>query len=1133
MSLHIHRSQRADQLATALAAMLKTPPTDVFESEIVVVPAHGIERWLTQRLSHELGSGRSGGDGICAGVEFLLPWQFARHALGVPRWDAWAPDRLVWPLLAVIDAALDEPWLGTLANHIGRGGDTPQDRHRRGRRFAVARRLAGLFDSYAGYRPTMLQAWAQGADHDGYGLELPRDLAWQPQLWRRVRELVGTADPVSQLEQWQQTIGSGQLPSMLPDRVSYFGPTRMTARDLQIISTLSQQREVHLWLPHPSPDLWRRLTPRSAADGAAMGLERRRCDRTVLLPRNRLLSALGRDSRELQLAIGSVDPIALSSGDEVGSGRAAGDAGTLLQRLQMVIALDLPAERVEAAVLDQSDRSIQVHACHGSIRQVEVLREVIVGLLADDPTLQPRDILVMCPDIDHYSPLITATFGLADAVPSAHPGQQLPVSVADRSITRTNPIVAALQRVLSLVDGRAGAGEILELANMPPVRRRFAFSIDEMEQLVRWTGQAAIGWGLDTAQRSSFQMESIVQGTWRSGLDRILLGVTMADEGRNWLSVALPVDDVASSDIDLAGRFAEFLDRLTTSARSLSGETTLGRWMKVIGEVLHELVEVSEADQWQLDQVTGLLADIAQECDIHAETTILTLADIRQLLHGRLGPRPTRGNFRTGGLTFCTMVPMRSVPQRVICLLGLDDGVFPRAARQDGDDVLARNPVVGERDVRGEDRQLMLDALLAAQDTVAIFYSGSDERSGVDRPPAVPVGELLDTLDEIAVVADGSAARRQILTRHPLQPFDRRNFTSTPSFSFDRQAWSATQVMDSASPPPPFLSAPLPPAPILDVELAKMVQLLQHPARGFLEQRLQIAAPDEPREMTDLLPVELDSLQRWEVGRRLLTGRLAGNDVATCRQAEYRRGLLPPGPLGTAVLDEILAEVEPLVQAWTDLPGRESRVLGVVTATAQRSGAAGMRQVRGTVTVRDQSIVTLTFSKLSPLHRLRTWIELIALTAARGELPVRGITIGRGSTGRARQFTVGPLTHDTAAELLAELVTLYDAGLCQPLPMAARTSCAYASARRDRATVDDAEQAAEQNWFSGRFPGENDEPSNIRVWGADAPLAALLNAPASQWPEGGSDSVAEPTRFGELALKLWVPMLKNEQVQWL
>jgi exodeoxyribonuclease V gamma subunit len=247
------------------------------------------------------------------------------------------------------------------------------------------------------------------------------------------------------------------------------------------------------------------------------------------------------------------------------------------------------------------------------------------------------------------------------------------------------------------------------------------------------------------------------------------------------------------------------------------------------------------------------------------------------------------------------MVPMRSVPHRVVCLLGLDDGVFPRSAGVDGDDIIARDPAVGERDPRGEDRQLMLDAVLAATEHLVITYSGADERTGARRPPAVPLGELLDTLDDTARTPDGEPARSRVLRRHPLQPFDARNMlpgelgTGGP-FSFDPAALAGARA--AAAEPvatPPFLPAPLPAREAGDVELTDLTGLLVQPARGFLRQRLGVGIPFEQDEPSDSLTVDLDALEKWKLGDRMLRDRLAGVDEKTCQGAEWRRGTLPPG----------------------------------------------------------------------------------------------------------------------------------------------------------------------------------------------------------------------------------------------
>ncbi len=246
---------------------------------------------------------------------------------------------------------------------------------------------------------------------------------------------------------------------------------------------------------------------------------------------------------------------------------------TLLGAQQRNICDDRNPDPISA---ERSDRSVQVHACHGPARQVEVLREILVGLLADDPTLEPRDVLVMCPDIEIYAPLIAAAFGLADVVPEAkgHPAHRLRVRLADRALTQTNPLLATVARLLELADGRVSASEVLDLASWPPVRRRFGFDDDDLDRLAQWVAQSGVRWGIDASHREQYGLQRFSQNTWRTGLDRILLGVAMADEDQNRLGLALPLDDVGSGDVELAGKLAELLDRLETALDLLTGEPT-------------------------------------------------------------------------------------------------------------------------------------------------------------------------------------------------------------------------------------------------------------------------------------------------------------------------------------------------------------------------------------------------------------------------------------------------------------------------------------------------------------------------------------------------------------------------------
>ena len=515
---------------------------------------------------------------------------------------------------------------------------------------------------------------------------------------------------------------------------------------------------------------------------------RRRDDPTAALPANRLLASWGQDSREMQLVLGG-------SSSSIITTRLSTRRGTLLAHLQADVRADrwpagapLPGEEDQRPALDTSDRSVQVHACHGRARQVEVLRDAILHLLEEDPTLEPRDVIVMCPDIETFAPLIQATFGAGEvfedddeleALPADVRPPDLRVRLADRSLRQTNPVLGVVARLLDLVGERLTASQVLDLADQEPVRRRFGLDDDDLARIEDWVAASGIRWGLDAAHRAPFKLDALAAGTWRSGVDRLLVGVTMTEDEQRLFDDVLPLDDVDTGAIDVAGRFAELVDRLQTTVDALNAPKTIDAWATAIAAAADALTATSERDAWQRAELDRLLGDVVDEAG-DGSATSLAPAEIRALLAERLQGRPTRANFRTGHLTICTLMPMRSVPHRVVCLLGMDDGVFPRKSPRDGDDLMLIDPHVGDRDARTEDRQLLLDALLAATDQLIVTYTGNDERTNLAKPPAVPVGELLDVIDRTVRTDEGPRAR------------SRRDQTPAPAVRPARTSWSAS-----------------------------------------------------------------------------------------------------------------------------------------------------------------------------------------------------------------------------------------------------------------------------------------------------------------------------------------------------
>jgi exodeoxyribonuclease V gamma subunit len=1134
MTLYLHRAERADRLIIALGELLSVPLPDPFDTEIVSVPTRGVERWLSQGLAQRLGAAPGHSDGVCVGVAFPSPRRLVARALAgsadEDTMDPWQPHRAVWPLLRVLDNCYGEPWAAVLWHYLGNGSATHGDRIHGGRRWSTARHLADLFARYAATRPAMIENWAEGRDVDAAGLPLAQDRAWQAELWRRLRDELHAPSPVERMQAALGRLREEPDSSDLPQRLSIFGATRLSPDYLVVLAALADHRDVHLWLTHPSPALWadirealmgQRASTGSAhiAGSAHLLVNRRRSDNpTDGFVDHRLLAYLGRDIAELQLTLAATRLDATDLHYEPVEPAAP---ATLLSWLQTDIAANrAPRPPHERPVLEPSDRSVQFHACHGPDRQVEVLREVLVGLLADDDTLEPRDIVVMCPDIEKFAPLIAASFGLdTPEIQAEHPGHRLRVRLADRSLRQLNPLLALVSSLVALADSRVEASALLDICAAPPVARKFSFSQDDLERLRDLVPRAGIRWGFDAAHRSRFQMGEFRQNTWAAGLERLLLGVTMDETDQHFIGTTLPLDDVDAGDVDLVGRLAELVARVKMLITACNTPQSLRAWIDLFKHAIELLATVPPSDAWQLSHAYHELGDLGLSND-EADDVLLDLADVSELLSDAFRGRPSRANFRTGTLTVCTMLPMRSVPHRVVCLLGVDDGVFPRRPEPDGDNLIGNDEWIGDHDVRSEDRQLLLDAIMSARERLVVIFAGADPRSGSEIPLAVPVGELLDALDVSARAEDGEAIRTKITTRHPLQPFDASNFTpdglGIPGpFSFDGANLRAVRAAAEERRPAVrvFGGEPLP-ARSDDqlVSLRDLVRFFNHPIRALMYERaaLWINQPDETPD--EQIPVRLTGLDSWSVGERLLQLRLAGHDISSIIDAEWRRGYLPPRGLGQRAISEIIDQVDQLVQVAQPFLTAQPVPYEVVAEI-------GQRRLTGTVTgVIGDSVLHVSFSKLAPRHRLQAWLELLALTVHDPSRAWQVVTIGRGGCSRLRAI------HSTwASTVLADLIELRDTGLREPIPFAAKTSAEYAALR-----------------FRGRQPAlyrkqllklwaEDRDEAYERFFGAHASLDDLLAQPSVPGEERGS--LAESSRFGTLARRVFQPLLSVEDLR--
>ncbi|HMC02947.1 MAG TPA: hypothetical protein VKI23_02380, partial [Cellulomonadaceae bacterium] len=632
--------------------------------------------------------------------------------------------------------------------------------------------------------------------------------------------------------------------------------------------------------------------------------------------------------------------------------------------------------------------------------------------------------------LEDVAPLVRALCMLdAEGLGSnAHPVSTLRVRVTDPSTARTNPVLDVLWRLLGLATSRAQLGDLLALCACPPVARRFRFDDERLETLGELLERAGVRWGIDPASRTAFGLEGINQNTWLAGLNRLVLGVAVSERDLTYVSAVLPLDMVDSSDLELIGAVSEIFSVVRQAVTSFSEPATPAEWVARFRELLARLVDVSTDDAWQLGHAQVLLSELATASG--PDAPMIGLGDMRHLVADWLSAHPPRSTLLTGNLTVTTLEALRHVPHRVVCLVGLDEASFPRASHRSGDDLLERAANPEDPHSSLDDRQLFLDALMAAQDAFVIVGAGRDQRTNEPLPLSAPIIDLLDAVRGLGV------GRESVVVEHALQPYE---VDAEPTY--DRCAVDARRALLTA----PRLSvsdrfdtvgvAPVERPTV--VTLTEVINFLRHPAREFLRRRvgswygitrseIDTDAEEGSRAAPTEIPVQLDSLGSWDLENRLLQLAVAGHPPDMIVQAEIRRGNLPPNARGNEALKTATSRVGDVLDNLR--PYLSSPLEHLDLSVDLPSGL----RITGRVPVRGQTVVEATTSKPSDKRLVEPWLRLLLLSAAKPGDWKSVVCSAR------RVATVSSVPLDAATAQLDHLVGLMLDGWDQPLPLPPR-----------------------------------------------------------------------------------------------
>ena len=1086
--LTIFRSNRAELLAQLLATQLRLHPPGPFEEVQVVVNTWPTSRWLGEQLAEGLG-------GIAANIRFPFPGSHLRSIVQrlldepaspspAPVADPWRASQLVWPVLELLPGLLAAPEAEPLARWLSKRS---QHQSLDLAHWQMGRAIADAFDDYALYRPAMLAAWWQGMGVDGVGQPLADSQRWQPLLLAALRDRLQEQPfglkVLAAIERLRQ---APPPQGLLPSHLRLFGLSSLAPIQVQLLQALSGHLPIDLYLLTPCPDLWQRCSNRRQRLTPLVALQEPFAA-DWLLEAPGLEARFGRLGAEFQQLLEGTGESQLGQADELDLFFAAADThpgpgpAPLLAQLQQQLAQPAMAAPLERA---PADSSLEFHPCPGRLRQVQIVRDRLLQWMAADPSLQPRDILVMTPQVDAFAPLVSCVFGDSDAT-----GVQLPWRLTDRSQQSEAGISRTLLQLLQLASERLTASSLESLLDSPGLQAQFRLSSHEIAQLHGVLQRCGFHWGLDAADRGSEQ----ATGSLSWAIDRLLLGLVLPETPGLAPSETAPL--ALGQDLELVGRWLHLLTRVRHWLGVLRRKRLHPEWADVLQALLADLFGEGGDQAWELPEILAAIDDWQQAaagCTLPMEAAV-----VAAVLDERLAADSGRFGHRSGALTISALEPMRAIPHRVIVLMGLDASQFPRLRQRSGFHLMEQRRQLGDPHSSDQDRYVLMEALLSARDHLLVTWSSRDERHGEPLPPATPVRQWLEWLQS-QLPCGGS----ELVVEHPANPLERANFLpmgNRPPGSCDRRLLEARRLLDAArlrswlplaSQPLPLETPELPGASAANQSAADndpeaAFNALQHwliaPQAQWLEQ-LGL----KPREWAQLLE-DFDRTSLDERQRSQLLGEALGseghNDPQTWLEQHRGQGLLPPGAAGSL-------EARTLAQRWQgleaslELLGKPQRVV------------AHWQQWQTAVEQRGTNLVLVHTAKPRARHGLTLWLQLLLARAA-GLNPSQGVLVARGDKGFGPQLQLAsPSTEAAQAELQRLNAWCHDwQGRCWPVPP--QTGWVYAEAEHSKPGSGLAKAIACWEGHLGGA-GEREEPEQSLCFGPNLAGVELLDARVQQ-----------------------------------
>ncbi|MBU4209427.1 MAG: exodeoxyribonuclease V subunit gamma, partial [Proteobacteria bacterium] len=890
--LNIFTSNRLEILAEQLSRIIGSPFSNTLPSplsrEIIVVQSKGIGRWLSMELARH--------NGISANIFFPFPNTclnevFKKLMPDMPEESLFDPDIMTFRIMDILPECRHRSGFESIQKYLA-------DDKNKQKLFQLSEKISETFDQYLVFRPDIIFKWEEGKeDH------------WQAKLWR---DLISGSE--NQHRAWlrkafiQKVRDRSDKISDLPERIFIFGISYLPPFHTQVFVELSSVVQVIFFVLNPCMVYWADIVSEKEKSRIKRKYVARvsALDELHLETGNSLLASMGKQGRDFFELISGFD----CESYELFEDQAEYDMLSCVQS-DILYLRDRKHAENKFLINVETDTSIQVHSCHSPMREIEVLHDNLLAMFEKNPDLKPKDIIVMTPDIETYAPFIHAVF---DA--QAYDSLRIPFSIADRSIREESRIIDSFLSILDLKNSRLGADQIISLLESLGIKEKFEMTESDIQIIRGWINDTRIRWGIDAISRTSLNLPAFHENTWRAGIDRMLLGYAMPGHERDMFCGILPYDNIEGNEVKILGRFLEFLDRVFMSVKDLNQAKTLSGWHDALNSIIDRFLPRNDDDiEREIEFIRHVINDILRIQELSDFDENIDIEVIKTYLERRFKREDLGSGFISGGVTFCAMLPMRSIPFKVVCFAGMNNDAFPRGSKILSFDIIAKDPKPGDRLRRNDDKYLFLEALISARKKLYISYVGQSIEDNTQIPPSVVVSELLDYIKEGFYVPE-KCILDHVITKHRLQAFSPEYFKGNSKlFSYaeenfvdSRRTFGSEMALHFVS---TGLSEPSEEWKTLDIET--LCFFFTNPAKFLIERRLEIYLEETSPVSDDREAFTLEGIEKYHMEQRLFQNCISGFDLRDSLPVYRAMGRLPCGNVGEFYYRESGVNVEDFV----------------------------------------------------------------------------------------------------------------------------------------------------------------------------------------------------------------------------